>query len=157
MARAIQKTTGLDARIKWPNDVTIGGKKVGGILTELHAEGEEIHAAILGIGIDVNCRREELPDIATSLLLESVKLQDRTALAAEVLSALDLFYRADFDAVISEWAQLSTTLGRQLVVTMGARRLEGHAQALDSDGALLLRRDSGQIERILGADVTVEK
>jgi BirA family biotin operon repressor/biotin-[acetyl-CoA-carboxylase] ligase len=157
VAHAIRKHTGLDARIKWPNDVTVAGKKVAGILTELHAEGDEIIAAILGVGIDVNCRRAELPDIATSLLIETGKLQDRLALAAEVLSNLDHSYRADFDAVIAEWAQLSTTLGRQLVVTMGARRIEGHAQALDGDGALLLRRDNGQIERILGADVTVER
>ncbi len=157
VARAIHKVTGLDARIKWPNDVTITGKKVAGILTELHAEGDEILAAILGIGIDVNCGREELPDIATSLFIETGKLQDRTALGAEVLSALDHFYHADFETVVAEWARLSTTLGRQLVVMMGTRRIEGHAQALDDDGALLLRRDNGLIERILGGDVTVEK
>lgn len=157
VAQAIRKATGLDARIKWPNDVTIAGKKIAGVLTELHAEGDTIHAAILGIGIDVNCRQVELPDIATSLLVESGQLQDRTTLAAEVLAALEHFYRAEFDEVIAEWARLSTTLGRQLVVMMGARRIEGHAQALDGDGALLLRRDNGQIERILGADVTVEK
>lgn len=161
VARAIRRTTGLDARIKWPNDVTVRGKKLAGVLTELQAEGNEILAAILGIGIDVNCRPEELPaDIATSLLIETGQPQDRVALAAEVLTALDDCYRAaqtDFDAIVAEWARLSTTLGKQLVVTMGTRRIEGHAQALDNDGALLLRRDNGQIERILGADVTVEK
>ena len=89
-----------------------------------------------------------LPQIITGI---------RIALAAEVLSALDHYYRADFDVVVAEWARLSTTLGRQLVVTMGTRRVEGHAQALDDDGALLSRRDNGQIERILGGDVTVER
>jgi BirA family transcriptional regulator, biotin operon repressor / biotin---[acetyl-CoA-carboxylase] ligase len=74
-----------------------------------------------------------------------------------VLTGLDQLYRANFEAVVTEWARLSTTLGRQLVVTMGARRIEGQAQALDGDGALLLRRDNGQVERILGADVAVEK
>ncbi len=158
VARAIHKVTGLDARIKWPNDVTITGKKVSGILTELHAEGDEIFAAILGIGIDVNCRADELPaDTATSLQIETGKPHDRAALAVEVLSALDHFYQADFEIVVAEWARLSTTLGRQLVVMMGTRRIEGHAQALDDDGALLLRRDNGLIERILGGDVTVEK
>jgi BirA family biotin operon repressor/biotin-[acetyl-CoA-carboxylase] ligase len=161
VARAIQRTTGLDALIKWPNDVTIRGKKAAGVLTELQAEGDEIHAAILGIGIDVNCRQEDLPaDIATSLLLETGQLQDRIALAVAVLAALEECYRAaqtDFDAIMADWARFSTTLGKQLVVTMGARRIEGHAQALDNDGALLLRRDNGRIERILGGDVVVEK
>jgi len=161
VARAVRKTTGLDARIKWPNDITVRGKKVAGILTELHAEGDEILAAILGIGIDVNCRVEELPaNIATSLQIETGKPQDRAALAIETLAALDECYRAaqtNFDALVTEWAAWCTTLGKQLVVTMGARRIEGHAQALDDDGALLLRRDNGQIERILAGDVVVEK
>jgi BirA family biotin operon repressor/biotin-[acetyl-CoA-carboxylase] ligase len=158
VAGAIRKRTGLDARIKWPNDVTIAGKKVAGILTELRADGDEILAAILGIGIDVNCRAEQLPaEIATSLLIETGQPHDRAALAAEVLTALDELYRSDFDTVVAEWARLSTTLGRQLVVRLGARRIEGHAQALDGDGALLLRLDNGRVERILSADATVEK
>ena len=164
VARAIRKTSGLDARIKWPNDVTVNTKKIAGILTELHAEGDEVFAAILGVGIDVNCAREDFPPdvspIATSLQLETGRPQDRAALAAEVLRALEDGYAAahrDFDSIIAEWARLSTTLGKQIVVTVGARRIEGHAQALDDNGALLLRRDNGQVERILGADVTVER
>lgn len=160
VARTVKRVAGVDARIKWPNDVTVAGKKLAGILTELHAEADEILFAILGIGIDVNCVREELPEIATSLQIETGKAQDRTALAAAVLGELDECYRlaqTEFERVSDEWAGLCTTLGRQLVVTMGARRIEGHAQALDGDGALLLRRDNGQIERIVAGDVTVER
>jgi BirA family transcriptional regulator, biotin operon repressor / biotin---[acetyl-CoA-carboxylase] ligase len=120
--------------------------------------------AILGIGIDVNCQREDftngLEDIATSVELESGSAQDRIALAAQVLAELDECYRmalTNFEVIADEWATLCTTLGRQIVVTMGQHRLEGFAQALDSDGALLLRRDSGQVERILGGDVIVER
>ena len=164
VARAIRQNCGLDARIKWPNDVMVNGKKLAGILTELRAEADEILLAILGIGIDVNCQREDFPgelgDIATSLELETGSAQDRVALAAQVLIALDECYQAaltNFESIVDEWAKLCTTLGRQIVVTMGQRRIEGFAQALDSDGALLLRRDSGQIERILGGDVVVER
>jgi BirA family biotin operon repressor/biotin-[acetyl-CoA-carboxylase] ligase len=164
VARAVRKASGLDVRIKWPNDLTVNGKKVAGILTELHAEGDEVLAAILGIGIDVNCGSEDFPHdvamIASSLQLETGRPQDRAALAVDVLRALDDCYasaQSDFDAVVVEWARLSTTLGKQIVVAMGARRIEGHAQALDADGALLLRCDSGRVERILGADVTTER
>jgi BirA family biotin operon repressor/biotin-[acetyl-CoA-carboxylase] ligase len=164
VARAIRQNCGLDARIKWPNDVMVNGKKLAGILTELRAEADEILLAILGIGIDVNCQREDFPgelgDIATSLELETGSAQDRVALAAQVLIALDECYQAaltNFESIVDEWAKLCTTLGRQIVVTMGQNRIEGFAQALDSDGALLLRRDSGQIERILGGDVVVER
>jgi BirA family transcriptional regulator, biotin operon repressor / biotin---[acetyl-CoA-carboxylase] ligase len=164
VARAIRQNCGVDARIKWPNDVIVNGKKLAGILTELRAEADEILLAILGIGIDVNCQREDfsgsLADMATSLELETGSAQDRVALAAQVLAALDECYRTaltDFEMIADEWAKLCTTLGRQIVVTMGQHRLEGFAQALDSDGALLLRRDSGQVERILGGDVIVER
>jgi BirA family transcriptional regulator, biotin operon repressor / biotin---[acetyl-CoA-carboxylase] ligase len=164
VARAIRQNCGVDARIKWPNDVMVNGKKMAGILTELRAEADEILLAILGIGIDVNCQREDFPgelgDIATSLELETGSAQDRVALAAQVLIALDECYQAaltNFETIVDEWAKLCTTVGRQIVVTMGQNRIEGFAQALDSDGALLLRRDSGQIERILGGDVVVER
>jgi BirA family biotin operon repressor/biotin-[acetyl-CoA-carboxylase] ligase len=164
VARAIRQNCGVDARIKWPNDVMVNGKKLAGILTELRAEADEILLAILGIGIDVNCQREDFPgelgNIATSLQLETGHAQDRVALAAQVLIALDECYQTaltNFESIVDEWAKLCTTVGRQIVVTMGQRRIEGFAQALDSDGALLLRRDSGQIERILGGDVVVER
>jgi BirA family biotin operon repressor/biotin-[acetyl-CoA-carboxylase] ligase len=155
VVRAVRTMCGVDARIKWPNDVTIAGKKVAGILTELSGG-----VAVLGIGIDVNCQPAELPATATSLLVATGEAQDRPALAARVLTELETLYRLaveDFDAVAREWAGWCTTLGRQLVVTMGTQRIEGCALALDGDGTLLLRKDSGQVERLVGGDVTVER
>lgn len=156
---AVARVVGLTARIKWPNDVTVAGKKLAGILTEPR-DG----AAILGIGIDVNCDRADFPPEvvarATSLKIETGQQQDRAALAAEALAQLDAYYRLatdDFDRVTEEWARRSATLGRQLVVRMGDRRIAGHAQALDGDGALLLRRDDGSVERIFSADAVTER
>jgi BirA family biotin operon repressor/biotin-[acetyl-CoA-carboxylase] ligase len=164
VVRAVREVCRVDARIKWPNDVIIGDKKLGGILTELRVEADEILMAILGVGIDVNCEQSDFPNdlarIATSLKLETGRSQDRVALAARVLTALNEYYQlalTDFEAVADEWAELCTTLGRHIVVTMGPRRIEGFAQALDSDGALLVRCDSGQMERILGGDLAVER
>jgi BirA family biotin operon repressor/biotin-[acetyl-CoA-carboxylase] ligase len=180
VVRAIRQLTALDPRIKWPNDVIIRRKKIAGILVETFgaagvaaavpaafsiASGTDATTtAILGIGINANCARADFPPdlvpLATSLALETGQRQDRATLAAAVLTALDDCYRralADFDSVVTEWAGCCDTLGRQLTVKMGRRRIEGHAQALDADGALLLRKDNGQIERILGADVETEK
>jgi BirA family biotin operon repressor/biotin-[acetyl-CoA-carboxylase] ligase len=115
--------------------------------------------AILGIGVNVNCREEDFPASLRSVAT-SIASDDRPGLAAELLGELDELYRqaADgFSSISAEWARLCTTLGKQIVVRMGTRRIEGHAQALDEDGALLIRRDSGQIERIVGADLTLER
>jgi BirA family biotin operon repressor/biotin-[acetyl-CoA-carboxylase] ligase len=163
-ARAIRQSCRVDARIKWPNDVVVNGRKVAGILTELRAEADEILLAILGIGIDVNCAVADFPPevakIATSLQIAAGSAQDRIALAARVLAALDECYHAaleNFEIMSDEWARLSTTLGKQIVVTMARRRIEGFAQALDADGALLVRKDDGRIERVLGGDLAVER
>lgn len=159
VARTIRQCTQLDARVKWPNDVTVQGRKVAGVLTEAGPG-----YAILGIGVNVNTTAAafpaELREQATSLRLASGRGQDRVELAARLLAALDAEYaraQADFDAVAAAWAERCDTLGQQLVVTMGTRRVEGLAHALDGDGALLLRKDNGQIERICGGDIVVER
>jgi len=164
VARAIREVCRVEARIKWPNDVILNGRKLAGILTELRAEADEILLAILGVGVDVNCEQEDFPTdlapVATSLKLETGSAQDRLSLAVQILAAFDHCYElalTDFEVVADEWAKLCTTLGRHMVVTIGRRRVEGFAQALDSDGALLLRGDSGQVERILGGDSVVER
>ncbi len=153
-AVAVVRTVGSSARIKWPNDVMWDGKKLAGILTE--ARG---NVAILGVGLNVNGKSEDYPAIATSLEMATGKAQDRVGLAVRLLAEIEDYYRKardDFNSVSREWANHCTTLGKQLIVTMGPRRLEGQAYALDENGALILRRDNGQTERILGADVTVE-
>ncbi len=151
VARAVKQR----ARIKWPNDVTLGGRKLAGILTEAGKD-----AVILGIGVNVNSLPEDFPPElraqATSLRIETGQAQSRTALAAKVLAALDAYYARvvdDFEAVATEWAGLCDTLGKQLVVNIGSRRVEGQAHALDGDGALLVRKDNGQIEHIRGGDL----
>lgn len=151
---AVARVAGPAARIKWPNDVTVQGLKLAGILTETRQA-----AAILGIGLNVNCREEDFPaDLRP--LVTGLTCADRPGLAARLLTELDALYAQaadDFPAITAEWARLCTTLGKQLAVRMGDRRIEGHAQALDEDGALLVRRDSGQIERVVGADLVLER
>lgn len=151
---AVARLAGPEARIKWPNDVTLHGRKLAGILTETRQD-----AAILGIGLNVNCRDEDFPPDLRPLVT-GLPCPDRPGLAARLLTELETLYvqAADnFPAIIAEWAQLCTTLGKQIAVRMGDRRIEGHAQALDEDGALLIRRDNGQIERVLGADLVLER
>ncbi len=149
---AVARVVGEPARIKWPNDVMWAGRKLAGILSE--ARG---NTAMLGVGLNVHAA--DWPAGATCLEQAAGQRQDRIAVAARLLAELDRCYQQaaeEFDVIREEWAARCTTLGRQLVVTMGARRIEAQAYALDETGALILRKDNGQTERILGADVTVE-
>ncbi|HZL12656.1 MAG TPA: biotin--[acetyl-CoA-carboxylase] ligase, partial [Verrucomicrobiae bacterium] len=163
--RAIQSETGLKPEIKWPNDILIGGKKVAGILTELSAELDKVRYVILGIGIDVNLDADELPaelkKIATSLKIESGGTISRAELATVILRALDEDYSricaGEFAAVADEWEENCATIGKNVTVQIGDRKIRGRAESLDDDGALLLRTEHGHLERITGGDVTLEK
>jgi len=163
--RAIHAQTGITAEIKWPNDIMIHGKKVAGILTELSAELDEVKYIILGIGVDVNLGPTELPaelrKIATSLKIESGDHINRAALAVRILQELDRDYdricKGGFESVADEWEKHCSTIGHRVAIHIGDRKIQGHAESLDTDGALLLRTQHGQLERIIGGDVTVEK
>ncbi|HIL25002.1 MAG TPA: biotin--[acetyl-CoA-carboxylase] ligase [Verrucomicrobia bacterium] len=165
LVRAIQSTTGITPEIKWPNDLLIKGKKIAGILTEMSAELEHVRSVVLGIGIDVNQTASEFPadirNIATSLKLATGKSVSRADLAEAVLHELDREYArilaGDFAAVAEEWAGYCTTLGKLATIDMGTRRVRGRAEALDENGALLLRTEHGRIERIIGGEVTLTK
>jgi BirA family transcriptional regulator, biotin operon repressor / biotin---[acetyl-CoA-carboxylase] ligase len=165
LRRAIQQQTGLPAEIKWPNDILAGGKKVAGILTELHAELDRVRYVILGIGVDVNLGAGEFPPelrkLATSLKIESGRTISRAELATVILRELDADYAriggGGFAKVADEWEAHCQTIGRNVTIQIGERRLRGRAEALDDDGALLLRTEHGRLERVIGGDVTLEK
>lgn len=165
LARALRLQVPLQPEIKWPNDLLIRGRKIAGVLTELSGELDSVRHVILGIGINVNVAPEELPPAvratATSLRAELGRRVDRPALAAALLRELDTDYARVlddcFDAVADEWSAQCTTLGRHLAVSAGPRRIVGRAEALDDEGALLVRTEHGLLERVVGGDVTLEK
>jgi len=152
-------------RDKWPNDILIRGRKVAGVLTELSAELDHVKHLILGIGVDVNLTASELPadlrKLATSLKIEAGRHIQRASLAAAILRELDRDYERirdrHFQKIADEWEQHCATLGRRVSIQIGERVLQGHAEALDEDGALLLRTQHGRLERIIGGDVSMQK
>ena len=156
---------GCNFPAKWPNDILIKGKKVAGILTELSAELDQVKYLILGIGVDVNLNASEFPaevrKIATSLKIEAGRTINRAELAATILEELDTDYAricaGQFEALADEWEERCTTIGHNVVIRVGDRSIQGRAESLDSDGALLIRTQHGRLERIIGGDVSVEK
>jgi BirA family biotin operon repressor/biotin-[acetyl-CoA-carboxylase] ligase len=165
MYRSVRGQTGLSPGIKWPNDILIGGRKVAGILTELSAELDKVKYVILGVGVDVNLSATEFPPelrkLATSLKIETGQKVNRAELAVRILQELDRDYArvcsGQFEAVANEWEEHCSTIGHNVVIHVGDRKIQGCAESLDADGALLLRTQHGRLERIIGGDVTLEK
>jgi BirA family biotin operon repressor/biotin-[acetyl-CoA-carboxylase] ligase len=163
LAQSIEAHTGLRPSIKWPNDVVLRGRKVAGILTEMSGELDQVKYVILGIGVDVNVEvfPADLRQLATSLKIETGEIVDRSALAAEILTELDRQYsrvcNGQFESVANAWEERCATIGRDVTIVAGQRRVQGRAEALDQDGALLVRTQHGRLEALVGGDVTVQK
>jgi len=156
VAEAIRDITALPALIKWPNDVMINGSKVSGILTEMKAEQDSIDFVIVGIGVNVNSAKEELPDNATSLKEEFGRPLAKTEVARKILELLESRYvkiRDHFDEIINEWRAISYTLGTRVRVNTHNEVLEGQALDIDENGGLIIRLDSGFNRHIFAGDV----
>lgn len=153
-SRAVEKCCALRLGLRWPNDLVVEGKKVGGILLEA---GPEVRWVVAGIGINVQVPAELLPEGAGSLRDAIKQPVDRTALLQAVLMELELVYEVfrggDWATLLGWWRQRSTTLGRRVRVYVSSGTYEGMAEDVDEDGALVLRLADGRRKRIVVGDV----
>ena len=151
--------TNLTAFIKWPNDVLINNQKICGILTEMNAETDKINFVIIGIGININTKKELLPKGATSIMEESGAEVSRVEFVRAVFKNLDRSYRlfkgGHIADIIKEYKEFSNFLGTRVQVTYHDTKIEGYAIDVDREGALILRMDSGLNERVLAGDVAM--
>ena len=146
VAEAVRAVADVQATLKWPNDVLAGGRKLAGILVERTSGG----AVVMGIGLNVSTRPDELPvDTATSLAIEGGHT-DREPLAKEMLRALGRRYRAFADtggspeSVVPAYREVCETIGRQVVVHLpGGGAVTGTAAAVDDSGMLVVREGDG--------------
>lgn len=161
LVEALEQSIGMQARVKWPNDVMIHGRKTAGILTELRAEMERIHYVIVGIGVNVNNTRfpKELRNKVTSLSLELKEKVSRVKVVQALLEALERWYLVtlhdDNYKTFERWRDLSCTLGNRVEVNVGNEILRGIATRLEPNGSLCLKLDSGEEKQILAGDVTM--
>jgi len=159
VAKSIRGLTGLDALIKWPNDILVDGKKVCGILTEMKAEQDRVDFVVLGIGININTKIKHLPNNATSIREEMDKKDgpSRVEFTKRILESLEeeyvLMKKKGFGPVIDEWKEFSSMLGSRVRIVLPNRKIEGIAHDIDRDGALVVRFDSGVLEKVLSGDV----
>lgn len=162
-AEAINLLTRLNARIKWPNDILVGGRKIAGILTEISADMDGIDYVVVGIGINVNISREDLGDdireIATSVLIETGGPLARSRLVRAFLEQFEIYYRIiqdqGFEPIRKRWKDLSGIIGRRTRVEMIGKTLTGQVFDIDTDGVLLLTDDLGARHRIVSGDITL--
>jgi BirA family biotin operon repressor/biotin-[acetyl-CoA-carboxylase] ligase len=149
------------ASLKWPNDVLLGEAKCGGVLIESAFEGAELSFAVVGIGLNVLQRAEELPQTnypATSVWLATGRALDRSKVAAALLSALATTYDrwlVSPAAVFDEWRSSLATLGRAVTLLDSSAVRSGLARDVEPDGALLLELPDGAVERFVSGEVSL--
>jgi BirA family biotin operon repressor/biotin-[acetyl-CoA-carboxylase] ligase len=163
VVNSVAAVTGVQADIKWPNDVLAKGQKVSGILIETDARpvaGDRVAYAIIGIGINVNLNPASFPEIeptATSLSLVAGQTTSRLVLVRALLTELDgLYLRLRSGAsLFEEWRGRLVTLGKRVRVQSVEAPYEGIAEAADRDGSLLVRTGNGELRRVVAGDVTL--
>ncbi len=162
-AAAISKTTGLDAKIKWPNDILVEQKKVSGILTEMNAEEEKINYVVIGIGINVNMKKEDLPGNlrmpATSLMESLGRRVDRIEVLCAFLESLDSNYEdlknRGIMSIVQKWRMLCSTLNKRIKVVLPGEVIEGVAEDITLEGGLVVRIGEELTKVIYAGDISV--
>lgn len=162
-AEAIERTTGLTTTLKWPNDLILHGRKVGGILGEMAAEGARLLHVIIGIGINVNQTEtdfaEELRQIATSLRVEAGQPIDRTAMARSLCESLDGWYERFLShgpqPILEQVRRRCLTVGRMVTARSGDEEVSGFAVEMDDLGRLVIRDATGALHHLVAGDVTL--
>lgn len=161
--KAIKQVTGIDALLKWPNDILIKTRKVAGILCESSGSGTSGISVVVGIGINVNMNRNEFPDelagMATSLACEAGRRFSRNTLVATLLNDLEsrigMITSDTSQPVLQEYASLCATIGREVQVTLATGEiLKGLARSLTADGALsVIQAGTSQPRLVYAGDV----
>jgi BirA family transcriptional regulator, biotin operon repressor / biotin---[acetyl-CoA-carboxylase] ligase len=160
MHNSVERYTGMDIDIKWPNDLLIGRKKFCGILSEIQAEVDLVKTMIIGVGLNANHERlpHEIADRATSLRIASGRIQSRLEILSEFLEEFENIYM-DFErkgpaGIIDQWTRFSSFAnGRKIEIHDGVRRIAGITRGLNPLGALRIEQKGGRIEEVYSGDV----
>lgn len=154
---------GVDAEIKWPNDILVGGKKISGVLTELGTSDGTVDYLVIGIGVNLNLPEEfirrEMEDISEKTISLSVLLGEevnREKFCAELISALDRFYgefrRRGTQAIVDTWIERWGLLGKEISVDVSGEIISGVVERVDGNGFLYLRTDEGSLRKVVTGD-----
>ena len=166
LCMAVEKTIKIRPKLKWPNDITIKGKKVAGILVDTSIESNRIESLVLGVGINFKIKQEKLK----KNIVNSPNYYGATTLVKKNESALYLVQQFLYELevifqwinsgltkkIISEWTKRSSTIGKNISIINDKKIVTGKAIKIDNDGALIISKNK-QTTRILIGDVTYHK
>ncbi len=166
VAETVSGFLGCRPSVKWPNDILVGPRKLAGILLEMECEADRVKFVVVGIGVNLNMKRnllgEPLSSVVTSIMEETGKEVSRVEFATELYSSVrkwyDLATKSGFDAegfapVIEAWRGYFASEGKPVRVRSFGRTIEGVCEGIDPDGALLVRSPSGERLRVISGDV----
>jgi BirA family biotin operon repressor/biotin-[acetyl-CoA-carboxylase] ligase len=162
--RVLNQLTGLDIGIKWPNDIIVNGRKVCGILTEMHGDMDKIYYIVVGIGINANLEESDFPaeltKTATSLYISTGQTVDRRSVIVQIMKEIEnIYYQyikyGNFEAILDECRRYSVTLNKPVIVIGRDEEFEGFAINFDTDGSLLVKKQDGTITKVISGDVSV--
>lgn len=162
-AEALKSQTDLSIKIKWPNDILVNGKKVGGILAEISSDMEAIDYVVVGIGLNVNTPRESFPaelrEIATSLLIEQEQSFSRIKILQSLLQFFEYYYSClqenNFELVLQKLQEFSAIKGAQVRLDSVKDSITGQVLYIDDNGFLIIRDGKGEMHRALSGDVII--
>lgn len=162
VAKVIEEKIGLNAKIKWPNDIVVNGKKVCGILTEMSVERDYIHHIVVGIGINVNEETfpEEISPMATSLKMEKGSIISRANLLSDILFQFEKDYETFLAATnlqpfVTEYNRMLVNKGALVRVLDPKAEFTGIAGGINNEGTLIVFKEDGQIVHVYAGEVSV--
>lgn len=165
LTETLRAVTGIPVRIKWPNDLMAGTKKLAGILTEMSTQPDAVEYIVAGAGINVRHRPEDIPvalrSIATSLFIESGMYFNRADIIRRFLERFEHYYTIllseGFRAILPLWKDYADIIGRRVTITSIHETLAGVVQDVRETGALVLLDGSGVLHEVLSGDVSLRE
>jgi BirA family transcriptional regulator, biotin operon repressor / biotin---[acetyl-CoA-carboxylase] ligase len=157
---AVLEETGLAPDLRWPNDLLLGGKKCGGILTEMHAEPDRVHFVVVGVGINVNHSSlpPEIANIATSLRMTTGKTYSRLQVVVRLLRKLESYYNLFLTEgpapIVMRFNEVSSFAnGKRVRITTPSGSYIAVTEGLEPHGLLRVRREDGRPDTVISGDV----
>ncbi|MBC8061230.1 MAG: biotin--[acetyl-CoA-carboxylase] ligase [Clostridiaceae bacterium] len=158
------KDFGIKAQIKWPNDIILNKKKLGGILTEMSSKLNLTNYIVMGMGINVNVLLEdfsgEIKNIATSLRIETGEVVSRQKFMASILNHFEVLYEEyikedNFKGTLETCRKNSILLGKEIQLYIKGVLVTAKAVDIDGEGLLIIEHMDGKVEKIMSGEVSM--